>query len=172
MYLKNLIDLGIVQKETPYGEKASRKSIYSIEDNMFRFWYRFVFENNSIIARGAAGNAILSGGYEQVSDVTKDILTELLSADEVYCEVPFCLANSDENHSITNGVMDVAYMKNDLWHIIDYKTNAGARDLADEYASQLDAYIKAFKSLTGAVTKSLTFIVVSSTILLNKSKSG
>lgn len=53
-YVKNLVSLGIIQKETPYGEKASRKSIYSIEDNMFRFWYRFVPENNSIIARGAA----------------------------------------------------------------------------------------------------------------------
>ena len=53
-YIKNLISLGIVQKETPYGEKASRKSLYSIEDNMFRFWHRFVLENNSLIARGAA----------------------------------------------------------------------------------------------------------------------
>ncbi len=53
-YIKNLIDLGIVKKEQPYGEKASRKSIYSIEDNMFRFWYRFVPENNSAIIRGAA----------------------------------------------------------------------------------------------------------------------
>ncbi|MDY4588716.1 MAG: ATP-binding protein [Oscillospiraceae bacterium] len=53
-YLKNLINLGIVWKETPYGEKESRKSIYSIEDNMFRFWYRFVPENSSLIARGAA----------------------------------------------------------------------------------------------------------------------
>ena len=53
-YIKNLISLGIVQKETPYREKASRKSLYSIEDNMFRFWYRFVLENNSLIARGAA----------------------------------------------------------------------------------------------------------------------
>ena len=53
-YLKNLIGLGIVQKETPYGEKASKKSIYSINDNMFRFWYRFVPENASMIARGAA----------------------------------------------------------------------------------------------------------------------
>lgn len=52
-YIKNLMNLGIVQKETPYGEKASRKSVYSIEDNMFRFWHRFVLENNSIIARGA-----------------------------------------------------------------------------------------------------------------------
>lgn len=53
-YLKNLISLGLVQKETPYGEKTSRKSIYSIDDNMFRFWYRFVPSNKSIIVRGAA----------------------------------------------------------------------------------------------------------------------
>ena len=53
-YLKSLIILGIVKKETPYGEKTSRKSIYSIEDNMFRFWYRFVPNNNSVIMRGAA----------------------------------------------------------------------------------------------------------------------
>ena len=53
-YVKNLVSLGIIRKETPYGEKASRKAVYSIEDNLFRFWYRFVPENNSIIARGAA----------------------------------------------------------------------------------------------------------------------
>lgn len=53
-YLKNLINLGIVQKETPYGEKVSRKTVYSIEDNMFRFWHRFVLDNSFLIARGAA----------------------------------------------------------------------------------------------------------------------
>lgn len=53
VYLKNLLLLGIIRKETPYGEKSSKKSIYSIEDNLFRFWYRFVPDNNSIIARGA-----------------------------------------------------------------------------------------------------------------------
>lgn len=52
-YIKNLITLGIVRRESPYGEKASRKTIYSIEDNMFCFWYRFVLENTSIIFRGA-----------------------------------------------------------------------------------------------------------------------
>ena len=52
-YLKNLISLGIIKKETPYGEKESKKSIYTIEDNMFKFWYRFVLDNTSGIARGA-----------------------------------------------------------------------------------------------------------------------
>lgn len=52
-YMKNLINLGLIRKETPYGEKESRKSIYAIADNMFRFWYRFIPDNNSIISRGA-----------------------------------------------------------------------------------------------------------------------
>ncbi|MBQ9768120.1 MAG: ATP-binding protein [Lachnospiraceae bacterium] len=54
MYIKNLVSLGIIQKETPYGESTSRKTVYSIADNMFRFWYRFILENNSMIVRGGA----------------------------------------------------------------------------------------------------------------------
>ena len=52
-YIKSLLTLGIINKETPYGEKTAKKVIYSIDDNMFRFWYRFVPENASLIARGA-----------------------------------------------------------------------------------------------------------------------
>lgn len=54
IYLKNLLELGIVRKEMPYGEKTSRKSLYAIDDNMFRFWYRFLPENYSVITRGAS----------------------------------------------------------------------------------------------------------------------
>ncbi len=57
-YLKNLMELGLVKKESPFGEKNSRRSIYSIDDKMFRFWYRFVPENRSIIMRGAADLAM------------------------------------------------------------------------------------------------------------------
>lgn len=53
-YVKKLILLGIIRKDALCGEKVSRRAIYSIEDNMFRFWYRFVPENSSLIARGAA----------------------------------------------------------------------------------------------------------------------
>lgn len=52
-YIRNLISLGIIKKETPYGESAGRKTIYSVADYMFRFWYRFVLMNTSIISRGA-----------------------------------------------------------------------------------------------------------------------
>lgn len=86
-YIKNLISLGIVKKEMPYGEKSGRKTIYSIEDNMFRFWYRFVPENTSLISRGAADlaysriapelSAYMGGVFEEIC---KQYLWRLLLA--------------------------------------------------------------------------------------------
>lgn len=93
-YIKNLITLGIVKKESPYGEKSCRKTIYSIEDNMFRFWYRFVPKNASIISRGAADlayrriapelPAYMEGVFEEIC---KQYLWRLLFADQ--CAVNF-----------------------------------------------------------------------------------
>ncbi len=60
-YLKKLMALGMVKKETPYGENAPRKTVYSITDNMLRFWYRFVPENASLIGRGDADAAYRRG---------------------------------------------------------------------------------------------------------------
>ncbi|GHV25050.1 ATPase [Clostridia bacterium] len=51
-YLRVLIDLGIVKKEFPVTETYSKKSIYLLDDQMFRFWYRFVFPNMSTIVSG------------------------------------------------------------------------------------------------------------------------
>jgi len=53
-YLKNLIAFGLVGKHTPVTEKAGRKTIYEIEDTFFRFWYRFVPDNMSLIKGGMA----------------------------------------------------------------------------------------------------------------------
>lgn len=93
-YMKNLILLGIIKKETPYGEKAGRKTIYSIEDNMFRFWYRFVPENFSIISRGASDLAYKRIAPELSSymgaifeDICKQYLWNLLLAGK--CPVNF-----------------------------------------------------------------------------------
>ena len=53
-YIKTLCELGILYKETPFGDKeSSRKTIYGISDFMFRFWYRYVFANRTLIETGA-----------------------------------------------------------------------------------------------------------------------
>ncbi len=51
-YLDSLIDLGMVIKEKPFGEKNGRKSIYRIKDGCFRFWYKYVLKYMSAIELG------------------------------------------------------------------------------------------------------------------------
>lgn len=51
-YLKVLLDLGILQKETPITEKTGKKTIYLIGDQFFRFWYRFIPQNMAAISSG------------------------------------------------------------------------------------------------------------------------
>lgn len=51
-YLKVLLELGIVSKSTPVTVKTGKQTIYAIEDNFFRFWYRFVPGNIAMIATG------------------------------------------------------------------------------------------------------------------------
>jgi len=51
-YIRVLLELGILKKETPITEKPGRKTIYAIDDNFFRFWYRFVPRNMSAISSG------------------------------------------------------------------------------------------------------------------------
>lgn len=62
-YLASLIALGLVSKEYPYAENANRRSIYKLEDLMFRFWYRFVFPNVSAVTAGL-GAAVYENDVE------------------------------------------------------------------------------------------------------------
>ncbi len=94
------------------------------------------------------GTAVQNGGFDQVNGCRKDILSELLSAEERYCEVPFCYKEKDTD-VIWNGVIDAIYKKDGKWHIIDYKTNLEADELDEKYQGQLQAYIRAFKEMTG-----------------------
>lgn len=73
--------LGIVRKETPYGEKNSRRSLYRLADNMFRFWFTFIDSNlDSISLAGpqAAWNSVQPqlSGYMGV--VFEDICRQYL----------------------------------------------------------------------------------------------
>lgn len=51
-YIRVLIELGLLKKESPITEKAGKKTIYSIEDNFFKFWYRFIPQNMAAISSG------------------------------------------------------------------------------------------------------------------------
>jgi len=51
-YLSVLRELQIIERRIPVTEKnpeSSKKGIYLLKDNYFKFWFRFIFENNEYI---------------------------------------------------------------------------------------------------------------------------
>ena len=70
-YINNLIELEIIKKVNPVTEldKKSRKAVYQISDGMFRFWYRFIPNNLSLIERGMSEIA-----WQSIIDNLSDFL--------------------------------------------------------------------------------------------------
>lgn len=53
--LRTLISLGIIKKESAVTEESNRKkTLYSLADYMFRFWYRYIPNNAFMITSGDA----------------------------------------------------------------------------------------------------------------------
>ena len=52
--LGNLIELGYVRREVPFGEnpKSSKRTLYSLNDPFLRFYFRFVQPNQSVLELG------------------------------------------------------------------------------------------------------------------------
>lgn len=108
------------------------------------------YEDKITEALTKVADTMVAGGYKQSNGLPSDILNTLLSADEVYCEVPYSYKeNTPDGVVIWNGVMDALYCEQGQWHIVDYKTNADGNDLDTKYQRQLDSYAKAFKAITG-----------------------
>lgn len=51
-YLRALQSLGLVEKLTPISEKKSKKTIYRLSDNLYRFWHRFIPDCLPLISLG------------------------------------------------------------------------------------------------------------------------
>ena len=54
-YLKNLMDLDIIEREVPITEEHPEKSkmgLYNIKDNFIAFWFKFVYPNKSLLESG------------------------------------------------------------------------------------------------------------------------
>jgi hypothetical protein len=93
-YLSVLRDLRIVNKEVPVTELQPEKSklgLYSITDNFFKFWFRFIFLNKSLLEEGQIALVVakikaempqfLSLAYE---DILPDILQHAYQATPLY----------------------------------------------------------------------------------------
>ncbi|MDR1013379.1 MAG: ATP-binding protein [Coriobacteriales bacterium] len=48
-YLDNLVSLDLIRRETPAYVDERKRTLYSVADNMLRFWYRFVAPSLSLV---------------------------------------------------------------------------------------------------------------------------
>ena len=81
-YLITLQILRMIEKRIPCGDnETSKKSIYVIKDNFFKFWFRYEFTNNSYYAMLGANDAskeIMEDISNLMGDVFEDICKEYL----------------------------------------------------------------------------------------------
>jgi len=93
-YISQLIELQIINKEIPVTEeKGSKKTIYYLTDDMFKFWYKFVYKNLASI--GVISNDILYSEAiepylsDYVAKTFEDVCKEHLQTKNINLQLPF-----------------------------------------------------------------------------------
>jgi ATP-dependent exoDNAse (exonuclease V) beta subunit len=83
--------------------------------------------------------------------------TQARESAEVHEEAPFAARERDGSRpKVVNGVIDLVYRTPDGWRIVDYKTDrdADAGALAARYAEQVQAYERAWGTVSGGEVRS------------------
>ncbi len=140
-YLKNLIDLGIVQREFPVSdgikEQANvQRGLYQITDNFFCFWYAFVFPNISELEAGDVDGiyeyAIKPALEQYTSRIYENICREYLRRLNRQNDLPFRFTRIgrwwDKNNELDIMATD---QDNDYFLLGECKFKNASLDLAD-----------------------------------------
>lgn len=90
-YIKKLISLGIIIKDTPIYKPSKKQTIYLLADHMFQFWYKFVLPNISLINMGMGDRVykkIEPHFYEFMEYIFEDICKQYLWLLNIHEELP------------------------------------------------------------------------------------
>jgi len=95
VYLKNLIQLDLVEKLVPVNAKGKenvQKGLYRIKDNFLNFWYRFVFPNLSDLMLGKTTKVyedeIAPYLNDYMGEYFADVCTEFLKLMNLHLRLP------------------------------------------------------------------------------------
>ena len=88
---------------------------------------------------------MFDGGFPQKNGVFADLLSILFKS-KCECEVPF---SYPDGNNIWQGEIDLVYVLDGQYYIVDYKTNADDSELDKIYVKQLEAYKKILKISLG-----------------------
>ncbi len=140
VYLKNLIELGLVERELPVtslrGEKPNpQRGIYKLKNNFFRFWYAFVFPNITLLEFGDVSEVyikLIEPNLDYfVSSAFEDVCIEYLKRENSKLKLPFMFTQIGRWWDKTNEIDIVAMDKtgNTISGECKYRTRKA--DIAD-----------------------------------------
>ena len=92
-YLLTLMAIRLVEKRVPCGEpEESKKSIYVLTDNFYRFWYHYIFSNKSyyeLLGEKDAAEEIMDTISEFIGLAFEDICKQYLICQAKFKKLPF-----------------------------------------------------------------------------------
>lgn len=115
VYLKNLVELGIVKKDVPSLKTKSKqisasKGIYVLTDNFFRFWFAFAFRNFTDLERddaeGVWYNEVEPNLHDFSSKAFEDVCLDYLYILNKSNKLPFRMSTAGRFWGKTNKVID------------------------------------------------------------------
>ncbi len=81
-YIDTLRNLKLIEKITPCGEsESSKKSLYTIKDNFYSFWYHFVFANKTyyeLLGEEKSAKQIMQGMPDYMGKIFEQICTQYM----------------------------------------------------------------------------------------------
>lgn len=93
-YIRKLIEIGIIEKEFLVTENSdSKKTFYKICDNFFRFWYKFIFNNITVLELGewqfVLNRIVKPQLNDYISSAFEDVCKEYLLLNKENSNFPF-----------------------------------------------------------------------------------
>ena len=152
VYLKNLIQLDIVEKLVPLeeeGRENAQKGLYHIRDNFLNFWFRFVFPNLSELMLGESAlvydHKIAPFLNEYLGEYFADVCTEFLKLMHLQNRLPTRFLWWDRWYG-KNGTLDILAkgenQKSLIGKCLWSEEEAGSKDYLDLLALAEEAGVK------------------------------
>ena len=92
-YITTLLSLRLVEKRVPCGEPdGSKKTIYALTDNFYRFWYHYIFSNKSyyeLLGASDAAKEIMDDISDFMGLAFEDICRQYLMRQAKLRKLPF-----------------------------------------------------------------------------------
>jgi ATP-dependent helicase/nuclease subunit A len=80
-----------------------------------------------------------------------DILQRAKRSQKIFRELP--ITGKQDDGSFVNAILDLAFLEDDQWVIVDYKTDQDPTRLEEKYKKQLGYYREMLETMTGKKVK-------------------